>query len=106
MLVVSRRAQEALQVGEGIRVVVLEIRPDQVRLGIEAPAQVRILREELLEEVRASNKGGLGVSPEALRALSATLQPALRWSVVDGELVLEVSQVLPPGTYRFPQAAS
>lgn len=102
MLVVSRKTQEAVQLGEEIRVVVLELRSDQVKLGIEAPASVRIVRQELLEEVRESNKGGLGLAPEALRSLSAALKPVpVRWSVVDGQLHLELSQSLPPGTYTF-----
>lgn len=47
MLVLSRRSGEALTIGEGIRLRVLEIDGSRVRLGIEAPDDVRILREEL-----------------------------------------------------------
>ena len=105
MLVVSRKTQEALQLGDDVRVVVLEIRSDQVKLGVQAPASVKILREELIEQVRASNQGALKVGTDALRSLAAALKPVARWSVEDGELVLEVGQALAPGRYRFPAMA-
>ena len=47
MLVLSRREQEVILVGDDIRIVVLEIRRGQVRLGIDAPPEVKVLREEL-----------------------------------------------------------
>lgn len=46
MLVLSRRKNEAVWIGDA-RVVVLERRGGQIRLGIAAPAHVRVLREEL-----------------------------------------------------------
>jgi len=49
MLVLARRRNEGIVIGEGITITVVEIRGNQVRLGIEAPKQVRILREELTE---------------------------------------------------------
>jgi carbon storage regulator len=48
MLVLSRHADEAIIVDGHIRIVVVSIRGDKVRLGIEAPAEIHILREELL----------------------------------------------------------
>ena len=47
MLVLSRHAHEGIQIGESIRVVVVAIRGDQVRLGIIAPDDVPIARDEL-----------------------------------------------------------
>jgi carbon storage regulator len=49
MLVLARRRNEGIVIGDGITVTVVEIRGNQVRLGIEAPKQVRVLREELAE---------------------------------------------------------
>lgn len=48
MLVLSRRAGEAIQVGPDVRVVLVEIDRNKVRIGIEAPRGVPIFREELL----------------------------------------------------------
>jgi carbon storage regulator len=47
MLVLTRKLHEAIVVGDAIRVSVLAVRGGQVRLGIEAPGDVRIVREEL-----------------------------------------------------------
>jgi carbon storage regulator len=49
MLVLARRRNEGIVIGDGITVTVVELRGNQVRLGIEAPKQVRVLREELAE---------------------------------------------------------
>lgn len=47
MLVLSRKPDERVLVGENIRVTVLKVRGNRVRLGIEAPPEVPITREEL-----------------------------------------------------------
>ena len=50
MLVVSRRSNETIKIGDDIEVTVLEVKGNQVRIGIEAPAEVLILREELVSQ--------------------------------------------------------
>ncbi len=50
MLALSRRTGEALIIGDDIEVVVLETRRGYARIGINAPEEVEILREELVEE--------------------------------------------------------
>ena len=47
MLVLTRRPGERIQLGQAITVTVVAIREDRVRLGIEAPADVRVDREEV-----------------------------------------------------------
>ena len=55
MLILQRREQQALLIGDDVRVVVLKTDGGGVRLGIEAPAEVTILREEIVDQVRAEN---------------------------------------------------
>lgn len=55
MLILSRRAGEAIRIGGDIRVVVMATGEGGVRLGIEAPNDVTILREELVLEVESEN---------------------------------------------------
>jgi carbon storage regulator len=55
MLVLSRKLNESILLGGDIRVVVLGIRGNQIRLGIEAPERVGIIREELV--IPAHNAG-------------------------------------------------
>jgi carbon storage regulator len=49
MLVLSRRRKESIVVGDRITVTVVEIRGNQVRLAIEAPKEIRVLRTELVD---------------------------------------------------------
>lgn len=56
MLVLSRRANQAIVIGPDVVVRVLDIRGDQVRIGIEAPRSVTVHREEVAVEIRQSNE--------------------------------------------------
>ena len=47
MLVISRKAGESLRIGNNIRLVIVRLHKDRVRVGIEAPTDVHIAREEL-----------------------------------------------------------
>lgn len=49
MLVLSRKINESILIDNDIRVTILEVRGGMVRLGIEAPPEIGILREELVE---------------------------------------------------------
>lgn len=55
MLSLARRVGQKIRIGEDIVVVVREIRGRQVKLGIEAPEHVRVLREEIYEETAQAN---------------------------------------------------
>ncbi|MBD3246396.1 MAG: carbon storage regulator CsrA [Candidatus Omnitrophica bacterium] len=55
MLVLARKQEESLIIGEKVEVKVLEVRGDQVRLGIVAPRNVSIYRKELYEKMREEN---------------------------------------------------
>jgi len=59
MLVLSRKLNEKIIIGEDIEVTVISIENGSVQLGINAPKNIEILREELLEEVKAENKAAL-----------------------------------------------
>lgn len=66
MLILSRRPGDAILIDGGIRVVVLASDRGTVRLGIEAPDQVGIVREEIVLEVAAENRRA--TVPDAARA--------------------------------------
>jgi carbon storage regulator len=52
MLVLTRRIGETLMIGERVTVTVLEVKGNQVRLGINAPKDVAVHREEVLERIK------------------------------------------------------
>ncbi len=56
MLVLTRKLGEIIRVGETVTVRILEVRGNQVRLGVEAPADVRIYREEVYRAICAEHE--------------------------------------------------
>ena len=52
MLILTRKTGEAMAIGHEMRVEVLGVKGSQVKIGIQAPPEVRVLRDELLEKER------------------------------------------------------
>ena len=78
MLVLSRRVGESVMIGDDVVLTVVEVRGDIVRLGIDAPLDVKVHREEVYREVEAANRaaatGTSELSPAA--ALARLPRPA------------------------------
>jgi carbon storage regulator CsrA len=53
VLVIARQTNERLLIGDGIMIEIREVRGNQIRIGIEAPPEVKVLREELVEPTKA-----------------------------------------------------
>ena len=56
MLVLTRKPNQTIHIGEGVKITVTKIKGNTVQLGIEAPKEVSIVREELLERDRISEQ--------------------------------------------------
>ena len=54
MLILTRRVGEALMIGDQTKIVVLGVKGSQIRLGINAPKDVRVHREEIYEKIQGS----------------------------------------------------
>ncbi|MFH5824881.1 carbon storage regulator [Georgenia sp. AZ-5] len=79
MLVVTRKPGERILIGEDVVVTVLEQRRDAVRIGIQAPAEVRIQRAEVVEAVERTNAAaaqGAAAAEDQLKELFAPLSRA------------------------------
>ena len=57
MLVLSRKKNESIVINDDITVVVVEIRGDKVRLGVEAPKEIPVHRPEVYEVIKRSENG-------------------------------------------------
>ena len=66
MLVVSRRPGQSILIGRDIEVYVLEVDGMQVRVGINAPRSIRVLRRELLTQVETENRRAVGAGAGAV----------------------------------------
>lgn len=63
MLIVTRKSGTALLIGDYIRIEILAIAGNQVKLGIEAPREISVLRSEVLDTIHA-NAAAAGLIPE------------------------------------------
>ncbi|MFO7760716.1 MAG: carbon storage regulator CsrA [Desulfobia sp.] len=73
MLILSRKEGEALIINDDISIKILESKNGQVKLGLEAPADVAILREEVYQRILEENKKAARDNPEDLSPLEDIL---------------------------------
>ena len=59
MLILSRKTNQKIRVGDSIEITVIEVRGDQVKIGVEAPRSVKVCREEIYDEIQRENKAAL-----------------------------------------------
>lgn len=71
MLVLTRKSQESIAIGGDIKVVILRIDKDQVRLGIQAPPSVSVYRQEIFEDIQRENRKAVASTPQELRSIRA-----------------------------------
>jgi len=69
MLVLTRKIHQSIVIGDDIEIVVLEVRGEQVRIGIKAPKNVAVHRKEIWEQIVQENVGEAQVNPEDLPEL-------------------------------------
>ena len=69
MLALSRKVNESIMLGNDIEITVLEVKGEQVKLGIKAPKNVHILRKEIFVDVQDENKKAAESNVPAAAAL-------------------------------------
>lgn len=69
MLVLTRKRNEAIQIGDDIEIKVLAIEGDQIKIGIDAPKSVGIYRKEIYVEIQQQNNEAANVSVDLLTLL-------------------------------------
>ena len=82
MLILSRKINEKIMIGDDISISIIEIRGDQVRLGVDAPKSIKVFRQEVFDAIKAENKAAaqsapvlpaLDLAPNATCETSSTL---------------------------------
>ena len=79
MLVVTRRLNEAIVIGDGIEVVVLRNGREGVRLGITAPSHVPVHRREIYDTIRAANASAAAGSAQSEELVERLRQRIEQW---------------------------
>ncbi len=79
MLVLTRRLNQSIKIGDDIEITVIEVRGDQVRLGVSAPRDVTVHRKEIYLQIQQENRAAAGGTETAgLDAVSEALASRAR----------------------------
>ncbi len=62
MLILSRRKDESIVIGDNITISVVDIKGDQIKLGISAPGNIKVFRQEVYKAIQDENKAAAAVS--------------------------------------------
>ena len=73
MLILSRKVDQGISIGDEIEISITKIEGDSVKIGISAPCSISILRREILEEMQSSNQAAVVSSIPAQSPLKSTL---------------------------------
>lgn len=74
MLVLTRKLGESIAIDDHIKIVVVQIKGKQVRLGIKAPKETKIHREEVYMAIQDQNKEAVTASPATLQDVSKAIK--------------------------------
>lgn len=62
MLILSRKKEEQIVIGDDVVVTIIDLDTDKVKIGIDAPKSVKVFRKELIEDVKSSNVEAVSAS--------------------------------------------
>ena len=76
MLILSRKIDEKIKIGNDITITLIDVHGDQVKIGVEAPKDVKVFRQEVFDAIQNENKAAVAVTEEtgnekAISAMSA-----------------------------------
>ena len=74
MLVLTRKLGESIAIDDHIKIMVVQIKGKQVRLGIKAPKETKIHREEVYESIQSANREAANASPRSLSGMADAIK--------------------------------
>ncbi len=71
MLILSRKVDEKIKIGDSITLTIIDVKGEQVKVGVEAPKNVKVFRQEVFDAIQSENKAAAttSISEEGLSAL-------------------------------------
>ena len=69
MLVLSRKTNESIIIDGNVTVSVLRVDNDNVRIGVEAPLEIPVMRKEIYEEIKSNNEQAAGSAKQRVRQI-------------------------------------
>jgi carbon storage regulator len=73
MLILARKTNESIMIGDQIEVSIVDIKGDQVKLGIEAPRTVKVYRQEVYKAIQQENIEAVKANPDTLPELNTLI---------------------------------
>ena len=70
MLALSRKPGESVVIGNNIEITILEVKGEQIKVGIKAPKDIAIYRKELFEQIQNSNREASAINEQTLKNLN------------------------------------
>lgn len=75
MLILSRKTDEKIKIGEDITLTIIEIRGDQVKIGVSAPKNVKVFRQEVFDAIKSENQKAAAIpGVESISAITRLLE--------------------------------
>jgi len=76
MLILTRKLNESIMIGDQVEITVVDIKGDQVKIGIKAPNQIKIFRQEVYRAIQQENIEAVKAKPASLPRLDKFLNNA------------------------------
>ncbi len=73
MLILSRKTDQSIKIGDDITITIIEIHGDQVKIGVEAPRSVKVFRQEVFNAIKTENTAAASVNTAKIEGLSKIL---------------------------------
>ena len=70
MLVLARKLNESIMIGDDIEIIVIDIKGDQIKLGVKAPRNITVHRKEIYLEIQDQNREASNSDPSKLKNVS------------------------------------
>ena len=73
MLILSRKTDQAIKIGDDITITIIDIQGDQVKIGVDAPRDVKVFRQEVFNAIKTENTAAASVNTDKILDLSKIL---------------------------------
>ena len=69
MLILSRKVNERIKIGDNVTITIIETRGDMVKVGVEAPKNIKVFRQEIFDAIQKENIAAENTSEENLKRI-------------------------------------
>ena len=69
MLILSRKIDQKIRIGDDLILTIIDVKGDQVKIGVEAPSDVKVYRQEVFSAIQSENTAANNISVDALNKI-------------------------------------